>query len=160
VAGKFMIELKDSIFLVIGIVSVIAAVTSALSARRAVRNQNEIQSWIINYTLISKTNEILIRNHNLLNLLGIDAEELASDGITPEELIYVDANMSAGHILYRVGWQKRPELTGYRKRLLNNNKVRLIWKKYLSGRLFNDTAWTRLIDRYVSEQEDDTACRR
>jgi len=95
---------------------------------------------------------MLLQNHSLLRLLGIEPDELIKDGVTPDELIFINASMDASHALYRIGGGQYTVLSEYRKNFLRNDKVRKVWRKYLRN-LFNKTPWTEAVDAYILELE-------
>ncbi len=115
-----------------------------------------MQGWIANHDLLNRANAMLVQDHSLLGILGIEPEELVKDGITPEELIFIHASMDAGHAFYRISGERYSIITGYRKNFIENPKVRLVWKKYLRDRLFGENAWTNAVDDYIAEFEAST----
>ena len=119
----------------------------------AIERQKYMQSWLANYDLLNRTTNLLMQDHSLLRLLSVDPDELLKDGITPEELIFINVSMDASHALYRLSGQKKAVLTHYRKHVLKNAKVRKTWKKYLRVGLFNPTPWTAAVDKYIAEFE-------
>ena len=145
-------DLKDNISLLISILSACTAVVSVIVSRRAIEKQRYVQSWLTNYDLLNRTTNMLLQDHSLLRLLGIEPDELIKDGVTPDELIFINASMDASHALYRIGGGQYNVLSEYRKNFLKNDKVRRVWKKYLRN-LFNKTPWTEAVDAYIVEFE-------
>jgi hypothetical protein len=139
--------------LMVSLISASAAIISAIVARLALENQRRVQSIIIDYDLWNRAHELLIKDRELLRMLGIEPEMLDKDGITSDILLFIDLNMSAGHAMYRISGKRKPEITPYRRNILSNPKVRLIWKKYLHGKLYNETPWTRAIDDCIADLE-------
>ncbi len=146
-------DFNYDISLLISISSACAAVLSVIFSKITLERQRYTQGWIANHDLLNRTTAMLLEDHSLLRILGIDLEELKKDGITPEELIFIHASMDAGHAFYRISGARYSIITGYRKNFLENPKVRLAWKKYLRDKLFGDTAWTTAIDAYIAEFE-------
>jgi hypothetical protein len=146
-------DMKDNISLLISVSSACAAVLSVIFSKLTLNRQRYMQGWIANHDLLNRTTAMLVQDHSLLLILGIDPEELIKDGITPEELIFIHASLDAGHAFYRISGERYSIITGYRKNFLENLKVRLVWKKYLRDKLFGDTAWTKAVDAYIAEFE-------
>jgi hypothetical protein len=148
-----MMDMKENITLLISILSACAAVLSVIFSKLALERQRYMQGWIANHDLLNRTNAMLMQDHSLLGILGIEPDELLKDGITPDELIFIHASMDAGHAFYRISGERYSIITGYRKNFLENPKVRLAWKKYLRDRLFGQTPWTKAVDAYIAEFE-------
>ena len=149
-------DLKDDITLLISIFSACAAVLSVIFSRLALERQRYMQGWIANHDLLNRTNSMVMQDHSLLRILGIEPDELIKDGVTPDELIFIHASMDAGHAFYRISGERYSIITGYRKNFLENPKVRMVWKKYLRDKLFGQTPWTKAVDSYIAEFEEST----
>lgn len=96
---------------------------------------------------------MLIADHSLLGILGIDSHELVRDGITPAELIYINTSLDASSVMHRITGDNPVVLTEYRQHFLRNAKVRTAWKKYLRNRTFNPSPFTKAVDTYIAEVE-------
>jgi hypothetical protein len=147
-------EIKDNISLIISSLSAVIAFVSILIASATARRQKYTQSWLANQELINRSYDLLLKDPSLLRLFGVDAEELKSDGITPMELIFINTSMDAGHAWHRLSGERKVGLSKYRKNFLRDEKVRIAWKKYLRTKLFNETPWTKAIDKYIEDFEN------
>lgn len=150
-------EAKDVAALIVWTLSACAGVAAAIVARSAVSTNRQIQKWIVNHDLLDRSRDMLIAHPDLLHLHGITPETLLEDGLSLEEIIYVNLHFDAGGAFYRIGGDRSVELTEVRKNFIRNERVRFIWKKHLRGRLFNDTPYSRAIDAYISELEGDVS---
>jgi hypothetical protein len=147
------VDIKESISIIISVFSACTAIISVIMARMAINNQRHMQGLLANHDLLSRTTNLLMQDHNLLRILGVDPKDLHENGITPEEFIFVNASMDAGHAMYRLTGKMKPEITDFRKHFLRDNKVRKIWKSYLRCKIFNKSPWTEAVDKYISEYE-------
>jgi hypothetical protein len=57
--------------------------------RLALERQRYMQGWIANHDLLNRTNSMVMQDHSLLRILGIEPDELIKDGVTPDELMPV-----------------------------------------------------------------------
>jgi len=146
-------EPKDIASLVVGSLSVCGAAATVYVAKRTLDRQRHMQGWIANHDLLARATGMLIVDHNLLRIYGIDPEEVMKEGITPEELVFIYTNIDAGSALYQIRGDKTVNLTDYRKSFLNNHKVRTAWKKYLRGRTFSVSPFAQSIDEYIAQYE-------
>ena len=144
---------KDSFGLILGLASAGIATYAALISRVAVQKQLYTIKWNTNHDLHARARGMLIDNPNLLALHLIDMEELAKDGISCEELVYIVHHIDAGSAFHRLGGDQQIELTPFRKKFLENPKVRLAWKKYLRDKMFNPWAYSKALDDCISEIE-------
>jgi hypothetical protein len=117
----------------------------------AAKKQTNMQGWITNLQLLNGTTGMLFADHDLLKILGIEPEEIMRDGITPSEIIFINASLDASEAMYLVSRDK--SMTEYRKSFLRNAKVRMAWKKYLKKRLFSPSPWTKTVDDYIADFE-------
>ena len=93
---------------------------------------------------------MIIKDPKLLEILGIDLNEVIADGLTAEELVFINTQFDASGVLYRISGEK-PMLTTYRKNFLKHPKVQLAWRKYLRDRTQNPGAWMSAVDDYINE---------
>lgn len=146
-----MIE-KDVLGLLISIISAGIASYAVVISRIAVNKQIHALKWNVNHDLHARAREMLIDNPKLLALHSIDTSELEQDGIAYDELIYILHHIDAGSAYHRINDEEKVELTPFRKKFLENPKVRLAWKKYLRG-MFNPWAYSQAIDDYIAQLE-------
>ncbi len=145
-------DTKDLLSLAISITSACISIASVIIARVALSRQREAQMWVTNYDLLNRARGMLIADPSLLSLLGIDPNEVIKDGITPSELIYIEASMDASSAMHRVSG-KQLTLTEYRKHFIRNQKVRIAWKKYLRDKTFSPSLFTKAVDDYIAKFE-------
>jgi hypothetical protein len=136
--------------------SVIVAIGAALLAWEAIRRQTRTQKWLANHQILMKTIDMTIDDPSLLDILGIDLDAVARDGLSAKELVFINTHLDASSVLYRISGEK-PKLTEYRKNFLRNPKVRLAWRNYLKGRTQNPGPWMDAVDAYVKQIEADEA---
>ncbi len=147
-------DIDASVSLAVSVISAISAVIAVLISRTTFNRQKEMQKWTLNHDLLYRSNAMLLLNPDLLRVIGIDPDNLASDGLTPHELAFINAHLHAGLAMTRVTGEKRVELTGQRKAFIRNAKVRVAWKKYLRNNTFGETPFSKAIDEYINSQED------
>jgi len=148
-------EFTNPQFLVVIILTASAFISlaSVVTLRRTLHAQRIMHSWIVNHDLRSRASGQLISDTNLLRILGIDPDELAKDGISPTELVYINMSLDASSAFYSVSTVKAVELTHFRKNFFKNGKVRLAWKKYLRETQFNESPWRLAVDEYIDKFE-------
>jgi hypothetical protein len=145
-------EIRD----VASVFSVIVAILAALLAWEAIRRQTRTQKWLANHQLLMKTNDMLIEDPGLMEILGIDLNAVARDGLSAKELVFINTHLDASSVLYRISGET-PKLTEYRKNFLRHPKVRLAWRNYLKGRTQNPGPWMDAVDAYLIQIEADEA---
>jgi hypothetical protein len=148
-----MMESKDLWAVAISVISVGISVVSIMIAIRSVKKQTNIQAWITNHQLLNRAAGMLIADHGLLKILGIEPEEIMRDGITPSEIVFINISLDASSAMHRISGNKRVILTEYRKNFLRNAKVRTAWRKYLKNRTFSPSPWTEAVDAYIADFE-------
>jgi hypothetical protein len=158
VIGKIRILLRSPMEIrdVASVISVIVAIGAAVLAWEAIRRQTRTQKWLANHQLLMKTNEMIIEDPGLLEILGIDLNAVARDGLSAKELVFINTHLDASSVLYRISGEK-PNLTEYRKNFLRHPKVRLAWHKYLKERTQNPGPWMDEVDAFVRQFEADEA---
>jgi hypothetical protein len=145
-------EIRD----VASVFSVIVAIGAASLAWEAIRRQTRTQKWLANHQLLMKTNDMIIEDPGLLEILGIDLNAVARDGLSAKELVFINTHLDASSVLYRISGEK-PKLSEYRKNFLRHPKVRLAWRNYLKGRTQNPGPWMDAVDAYLMQIEADEA---
>ncbi len=96
---------------------------------------------------------MLIQDHSLLRIFGIEPDEVIKDGITLSELIFINTSLDASGAMEKVRGEHPVTLTEYRKNFLKNRKVRTVWKKYLRTKTFSPSQFTKAVDAYIAEFE-------
>ncbi len=146
-------ELKDVLALVIALLSACVYVYAAFIARQSVHYMRHTQKWLANHQLLDRAREMVIENPDLLRMHGISLDELSKDGVSPQEFLYIEAQLDAASALSNIGGDHVVELTEFRKRFLENPKVQIVWKKYLRGRMFNVTPFSKAVDECIAQHD-------
>jgi hypothetical protein len=148
--AKSIFEVLGRSFTVLGaIASSLIAIWAAKIARTATRTQLNVEKWSANYSFIDKAFDLLSENNELLELHGISTHEIEHDKITTEQFCYILYQFAAGDAYYRVQGDIAVELTPYRKRFIENEICRTVWKKYLDGKFFNTNPFTQAVNRQI-----------
>ena len=129
-------------------VAVIAAL-AAVVAYKALREQRWTSMVTSNYASFSESYRMLWEKPDLLALHNIDQHLLTECDATREEIIYLLADFSAGNQWSRLEKAKSEVLTKYRKNMLDNPKVALIWTSVLYRRLMIKTPFTDAVNEYI-----------
>jgi len=96
---------------------------------------------------------MLIDDHSLIEIYGIKVDDVLRDGISTNELIFIDTSLDASSAHFRISGEKECILTDYRKNFLKNSKVRTVWKKYLRNKTYSPSPWTIAVDNYIAAYE-------
>jgi hypothetical protein len=152
IEGQTM-EPKDLASIAISIIAALISLASIIIASRLVKKQASVQAWITNHQLLNTTAGMLIANQDLLKILGIEPEEIAKDGITPSEIVFIITSLDASSARQTISGNRRVTLTEFRKNFLRNDKVRTAWKKYLKDKTFDSSPWTEAVDAYIADFE-------
>jgi hypothetical protein len=133
-------------------ISALVAIGAASLALEAIRRQTRTQSWIANHDLLKRTTDMIEAEPKLLEIFGIDIKQLEQDDLTAKELVFINTQLDASSVYYRISGEK-PVFTEYRKNFLRHPKVRLAWRKYLRERTQNPGPWMDAVDAYIKEVE-------
>ena len=148
---KSMIDLG----IIIGIISAIIAVIAAGISYRYVREQKRVTKINLNITQISEAESLIFKNPKLLELHNVSNDLLKQCDANHEEVCYLLLNFNAAQGEYLVENEKNISLSNYRKNLLNNEKVRKIWKRILRRKMYQKSRFTKAVDEYINEIEKD-----
>jgi len=108
-----------------------------------------------NYLFVAQTEMLMIQNPELLELHNIDEKLLEKHNISPKEVVYLAQSFSAGQLFYLIpGVNKNIELTQYRKNMLQNEKVRIIWKKILMDKMLDEGVFIKAVNDYINQIEN------
>ena len=131
--------------------SAAVSITSALIALYAVKGQLNMAKHTANLARINKAAELIPGSPELLELHGISLDDLRKDKITEKDVLYLLYLFEAGEIYYTIDGGQTVELRSYRKIMLDQPKVRLIWRKYLDKKVFHPTAFTKAVNKYIND---------
>ena len=129
--------------------SAIVSLTSALIAFFAVRAQRNMAKHTANLTRINRAADLVPDSPDLLELHGINIDRMHEEQVSEKEVIYLLYLFEAGEIYYTLEGARRVDLRPYRKIMLDQPKVRLIWRKYLDKRIFHESPFTNAINKYI-----------
>jgi hypothetical protein len=147
------VEPVHVVTLVLSSLSLIVSVVSVVVALKSVRATRHIAMHTTTYHLHRFADEMCKTNPALLELHGITAADLQKDGVTADEVNYVTASFEAGDAYYQIYERPVVELTEYRKEFLRSPKVRLIYTKYVRGKMISTGPFTQAIDQHIKAVE-------
>ena len=140
---------------IIGVISAIIAVIAAGISYRNLREQKRVAKTILNITQISEAESLIFKNPKLLELHNISNDLLKECDANHEEMCYLLLSFNAAQGEYVIEDKKNISLSNYRKNLLKNEKVRKIWKRILSEKMYQESIFTKAVDEYINEVEKD-----
>ncbi len=143
-------DVKDIVSLAISVLSGCAAIAAVIISRATIAKQREMQKWIVHHDLLNRADGMLMDDPSLLRVMGIEPSEVMKNGLTPQELIFINAHLNASLAMTRVTGEKNVILLEQRKSFLCNEKVRVAWKKYLRNRTFSESPWSKAVDAYIA----------
>lgn len=136
------------------IVSAIVAVVAAYLTYHNLIENKRILRYEKNYLFVAQTETLMVQNPELLELHNIDKKFLDRYNISSKEVIYLAQSFSAGQLFYLIpNMNKNIELTQYRKNMLQNEKVRIIWKKILMDKMLDEGPFVNAVDDYIEQIE-------
>ena len=112
-----------------------------------------INGYQLNIGLQYESEKILMTHDNLLLLHDITPEEIKNDNITIEEFYYIFSSLRASEAYYIVH-NKANAISKLRTHFLNNDKVELVYKKYLRNKLISSPVFINLIDKYYLDKNN------
>lgn len=131
--------------------SAIVSLTSALIAFFAVRSQRNMAKHTANLTRLNRAADLVPDSPELLALHGIKTDQLHKEQVSEKEIIYLLYLFEAGEIYYTLEGSRKIDLRTYRKIMLDQPKVRFIWRKYLDEKIFHETPFTRAVNSYIDD---------
>jgi hypothetical protein len=137
---------------VASVISALAAIAAAGFAWLAILRQTRTQKWLANHDLLKRANDMIIDDPRLLEILGIDLNKVTADGLTAEELVFINTHLDASSIYWRISVGKS-KLTQYRKNFLRHPKVQLAWRNHLRDRTQNPGPWMDAVDAYLRQPD-------
>lgn len=151
-------NVRDIASLIVSILAASIAAYAAFYTRHAMRSQRTAEMWSANHEFLARLYALLLRNPELLELHGFTCDDLAQDGVSLAEFVYIYLHMDAGSALYHIGAVKKATLTEVRKQFIRDRKVRVVWQNYLRGRFFSSShPYSRAVEVYIAEVEASTA---
>jgi len=142
--------------IIISIASPLIAVFAAVIAYRTMRETRRIAQYQTNIETLIEVEKELKNDVNLLKLHNIETDFLEEEGISATELSYIIASFRAGSAYYVLGNKNDSRLSDYRKNLLDNKKVKLVYEKVIRGKIIPHGLLIKLIDEYYASQEHTT----
>ena len=103
-----------------------------------------------NRSAAAKHEEMIAQYPELLQLHGVEPDQLAQIGIGKTEAAYLISSFTAGDLFYTDG--EVTELTEYRKRLLESPKVRVFWSAVLDNRLIGPSPFSEMVNAHIARR--------
>lgn len=135
--------------------SIIAMITSFMSLGLSMyffSENKRTDKYRLNLGLIYETEKMLKTDNELLLLHGINPEEIKNDNISQEEFYYIFASLRVSESYYIIN-NKADRLSDLRTHFLNNDKVELVYKKYLRNKLITSSVFTDIVDNFYLDKE-------
>ena len=132
------------------IVASVIAVISAIIAIISYKKQKEISKINTNLLLLEKTQDMLHKHPELLELHGIEKKHLDSCGVSSTEFIYILNSLYSGLAYYTISGESNIKLSSYRKEFLNNAKIRKSWEIIIREKMIYKGNYTKAIDSYYA----------
>ncbi len=133
--------------------SIFAILSSIVSLIITFNAKKDAVNSAKNNALVMQTKqneESLVRNPQLLKLYGINLNELEKHNITTDELLFIWSDFRQGEIYHCIeGYKSDNMLTEYRRNFLENQKVQLVFNKFIYGRLISKSNYTNTIKQYI-----------
>lgn len=142
--------------IIISIGSLLIAVISAAIAYKSIKATKKMLQYQMNIQTLVEVEKELKNDVNLLELHNIDTDFLDKEKISASELSYVIASFRAADAYYVIGNKSDGNLSQYRKNLLDNRKVKLIYEKVIKGKIISHGLLLELIDEYYASKERTT----
>jgi hypothetical protein len=139
--------------------SLIALITSVLSVVVTVyiyRGNKQINMDQSNLSLRNESEKMLKTCAELLSLHGINPAELKKDNISQEEFYYIFTSLRAGEAYYIIKNKQSEKVSDYRAQFLKNDKVKLVYQKYLKDKLIASSVFVKMVDKFYLESEKPT----
>ena len=122
--------------IIISITSLLIAVISAILAFKSMKETKRTAQYQTNIQTLIEVEKELKNDVNLLKLHNIDTDFLDEEGISAHELSYIIASFRAADAYYIIGNKNDSRLSNYRKNLLDNRKVKLVYEKIIRRKIF------------------------
>ncbi len=136
----------DTLSVLSTIIAVIAAIISVITFYET-RKIAKIQT---NLELVNKGNEMIIQHPDLLALHGITETRLKECSVSIQEFLYILNSFYAGQAYHSIDGTKKVVLSVYRKRMLDNEKVRTSWVHFIRQHMIAPTPYAKAIDEYYN----------
>jgi len=133
--------------------SAVVTLCAAWIAQAALRGQSNAQQWGANYDFLAKAYDLIGPENSILELHGVSVDELKSDGVSVKELVYILYQLEASDLYYRIKGEYRVDLSPYRKAFLGNEKVQLVWDKYLRDKFFHSSFLRLAVDEFIADEK-------
>jgi hypothetical protein len=137
---------------IIPLLSATVAVVAAFIAYRSLAEQRRVTYWTVNFSRLLDAEKMMWDNPELLSLHGVTVELLLECDATHQEVIYLLVSLRAGQESWEIDPKIEKGLSPYRKNILDNPKVALIWKKILYRKLIFRTKFAHDINTYYQER--------
>lgn len=139
----------------ISIISCCIALVAAWISTRTLEEHKRISKIQNNYALLAQANNLLVQHPGLLELHNISLEELKTIGVTEQEVVYLLQSIIAAETYYEIEKSKHVDyknFSDYRRNLLSNPKVKLIWTTFMRDKLVFTSPFVIAVDEYYKAQ--------
>lgn len=141
----------DNITISISIFSTFIAAIAVWISTKAVNEQKRISKITINYSLLSQASSLITANPTLLELHNISLDDLKRINVSEQEVVYVLQSIIAAESYYEIEKPKRVDyhtFSDYRRNILLNQKVRLIWTTFMREKLVFASPFVSAVDEF------------
>jgi len=141
----------DFITISISIFSTLIAVIAVWISTKTLNEQRRISKISSNYALLSQTSSMIVANPKLLELHNISLDTLKQINVSEQEVVYVLQSIIAAETYYEI---ENPKIVDYktfsdfRKNILLNKKVRLIWTSFMREKLVFVSPFVLAVDDF------------
>jgi len=142
---------------IVSVASCVVSVLSALIAVRALRTQRLVAAQQTLFAVSQKARDMVADHPELLQLHGISEATVAGLGVSKQETAYLIMSFVSGEAFYRLMDPPEIVFTDYRKALLDNPKVKLVWEKVIRKRLVSSGKFLDAVDCYYKIAEPSAA---
>ena len=132
-------------------VAIVISVVSLIISIFIYSETKRINRYQLNIGLQYESEKMLKDYSNLIKLHNIDPEEIKKDSITVEEFYYIFSSLRASEAYYIVN-DNADAISKFRTHFLNNEKVELVYTKYLKNKLICSPVFVNLIDQFYSHK--------
>lgn len=141
----------DFITISISIFSTLIAVIAVWISTKTLNEQRRISKISSNYSLLSQTSSMIVANPKLLELHNISLDIMKQLEVSEQEVVYVLQSIIAAETYYEIENPKRVDyktFSDYRKNILLNKKVRLIWTSFMREKLVFVSPFVLAVDDF------------
>jgi len=133
---------------ILSVLSTVIAVLAAVISIITFYETKKIAKIQTNLELVNRGNEMIVQHPQLLALHGITENNLVECGLNTSEFLYILNSFYAGQGYHSIGGTTKVVLSAYRKKMLENEKVKQAWTKLIRNNMLAATPYAKAIDEY------------